>query len=661
MTGPSFERVRQALDQTHRHYKPGPPDHIQAACPVRGHEHDDRKLSLSIDYKPAERKTDMWCFVCGPEGDMPAVREALGLTYRDLFDEPRGRSQPEPPPSQKTKPECGGTQHSFPPVGKPDKPAVGETWFPREWERSIPIAWKVRRTCKRCGDRTFTWRQPDGQGGIKIGKPNGVMPLGGLPDLLDAIDTGEPVHVYATEGDSDAEALRKEGVIAVTAGGTSDWKPEHVDQLDGVDRVTFCSDADGPGRGLAGRMRGWLGERGVTHRVVEPLEGYKDVRDHLEAGHTLKELVKIEPPSAAEPEPDNRRPRWVDLRPYLEGTRVRPEPIVGGERDDGIRLLYPKRWHTNIALTGAGKTVFALWHVKAILDAGRHVLYLHFEEPEPDGVIDRLTGLGVDHETIDERFHWADCSKTWAPGEMAYWLTQFKESPALAILDGINAACSLHGWVHGDPSAIGAYRAMFVTPLIKAEAAVLSLGHPPKARDRQNEIHGYGSTAWLDEVDGIGFRMVASKDHPMVIGGKGYSKLYVVKDRYSEVKRWGNLDTTKDQPWYYMGAFVVDDTADLTVVRLNVPPRAGSGPKTKEAILTDHIVEALRKRTGRFDSTNQLKGFLAADGYSYTASHVPVALEMLASQGRLIWPEVANSRSARPGWLASDSAEGDSE
>jgi hypothetical protein len=354
--------------------------------------------------------------------------------------------------------------------------------------------------------------------------------------------------------------------------------------------------------------------------------------------------------------------RWVDLRPYLEGTRVRPQPIVGGERDDGIQLLYPKRWHTNIALTGAGKTAFALWHARVILDTGGHVAYLHFEEPEPAGVIDRLIGFGVNRETLKERFHWADCSKRWAVGEMAYWLTQFEEPPALAILDGINAACSLHGWVHADPGAIGIYRAMFVTPLVQAGAAVLSLGHPPKARDRQNEIHGFGSTAWLDEVDGVGFRMVAAKEHPMVIGGKGYSELYVVKDRYSEVKRWGNVDTTKDQPWYYMGAFIVDDTADLTVVRLNVPPRAGSTPKSKEAILAGHVVETLSKRAGhRFESMNQLKGFLAEDGYKYTATHLPVALEMLASQGVLIWREVANSRSARPGWLSSDSAEGDSE
>jgi hypothetical protein len=109
-----------------------------------------------------------------------------------------------------------------------------------------------------------------------------------------------------------------------------------------------------------------------------------------------------------------------------------------------------------------------------------------------------------------------------------------------------------------------------------------------------------------------------------------------------------------------MGAFIADGTAEPTAVRLNVPDSAGSAPKTREAILAGHVAEALKKREGRFDSTNQLKRFLAEDGCKYTASHVPIALEMPASQGVLIWPEAANNR-PRPGWLAPDSAEGDSE
>jgi hypothetical protein len=177
MTGPSLENVRKKLDQAGRKYTPTG-DHIQAACPLPNHKHDEQKtLSLSIDYKPADRRTNMWCFVCGPARRMDEVRDALGLKLADLFDEPytahpsdvaqlaslrpsgngsrsRARSQPGSQPSQ-----CGD-RHSLPPLGKPDKPARGESWFPREWERGRPIAWKVRQTCTRCGDELSTGASP---------------------------------------------------------------------------------------------------------------------------------------------------------------------------------------------------------------------------------------------------------------------------------------------------------------------------------------------------------------------------------------------------------------------------------------------------------------------------------------------------------------------
>jgi hypothetical protein len=81
--------------------------------------------------------------------------------------------------------------------------------------------------------------------------------------------------------------------------------------------------------------------------------------------------------------PERQYPVW--LRP--------PEPTAGGERDDGVRLLYTKRMHTVIGLTTCGKTTFALWPIKAALDAGEHVIYLHFEETDPGVVLERCKAL----------------------------------------------------------------------------------------------------------------------------------------------------------------------------------------------------------------------------------------------------------------------------
>ena len=66
---------------------------------------------------------------------------------------------------------------------------------------------------------------------------------------------------------------------------------------------------------------------------------------------------EFDPPAGADdrPAPEEEWRRWADLRPYLDGTVKKPRADAGAERDDGVQLLYPKRWHTVIGLTGCGK------------------------------------------------------------------------------------------------------------------------------------------------------------------------------------------------------------------------------------------------------------------------------------------------------------------
>jgi hypothetical protein len=89
----------------------------------------------------------------------------------------------------------------------------------------------------------------------------------------------------------------------------------------------------------------------------------------------------------------------------------------------------------------------------------------------------------------------------------------------------------------------------------------LSLGHPVKAPARQTEAYGYGAAAWLNDVDGVGYRIKASSE-PLTPGKIGHSALSVVKDRYGDVRRHGikTDDDKSDLPWYFMGSFYVDDT-----------------------------------------------------------------------------------------------------
>jgi hypothetical protein len=294
------------------------------------------------------------------------------------------------------------------------------------------------------------------------------------------------------------------------------------------------------------------------------------------------EPVPVKPPEW----PDDR---FIDLRPFLTGTYTPPAPNVGARRNDGVRMLYPGRWHTVIGLTEAGKSLFAIWQAIETMQAGGVVVYLHFEEigeHAAGGLIDRLRTFskisGLDNDTIAAKFFPLSCERPWAAGELSAALARLPEAPALVVLDGINEAAGQLGGDVEKTTSITLYRKHLVTPATAVGAAVLSLGHPVKARSRQDERHSYGSTAWLDAVDGVSFRLESSST-PIAKGRKGSSALSVVKDRYGEVKRNGQLASNREAGWFYLGQFVVDDTQPLemgTAAYLTAPKPRAEGPQS---------------------------------------------------------------------------------
>jgi len=356
------------------------------------------------------------------------------------------------------------------------------------------------------------------------------------------------------------------------------------------------------------------------------------------------------PPGPAENSP--RTSRRVDLTPYLNGTYVAPEPSAGAIRDDGAYLLYPGRWHTCVGLTGSGKSWLALAHVRdEMLNAGRTVVYVHFEESSPAGTLGRLRSLGLAPELLVERFVWLDNDRMWERGEMGAELASL--APGLVILDGQNAASVRHGKGPSDPETVGWFRDRFVTPAVASGAAVLSLGHPPKAKDRQDERHGYGASGWLDEVDGVGFRLTAAKGHPIRRGASGSATLHSVKDRYGSVERHGVLESGREQ-WWYLGSLVVDDSGlnvGSTSIRLAAPSRDQAGVSVVDPLdaLGEAIIESLDKRDRRYETQNQLGVWLRADGVTYNDRDLGPALERL-EQGARIAREPYRGTRARAGW-----------
>jgi hypothetical protein len=347
--------------------------------------------------------------------------------------------------------------------------------------------------------------------------------------------------------------------------------------------------------------------------------------------------------------------RLRDIGEWFDGTHEMLQPTRGIVRDDGVASLYEGKWHTIIGGTGSGKSWVGIAHAVEEMRAGRTVAYLHFEETSPEETASRLRSLGVERALVVERFKWFDCADAWMPGELAASLAMLDPFPSLVILDGINAACNKHGQDPASVQTVGWYRHTFVTPATRNGAAVLSLGHPPKARDRQDERHGYGSTAWLDEVDGVGFRLRANRDHPIRRGASGSAQLYSTKDRPGGVELHGRPHDVEG--WVYIGSLCVDNATvpdGGTRVHLVAPvERVEVDPIDK---LGEGVVALLRSRPEhRYESVNDLVDSLRAASVPVDRTLMGAALVRLETAG-LIAREVEGSRgSSRPGWLTPES------
>ncbi|MGD9996967.1 MAG: toprim domain-containing protein [Ilumatobacteraceae bacterium] len=139
------------------------------------------------------------------------------------------------------------------------------------------------------------FRQRPANGRTGAGAMDGVRRvLYRLPAVLSAVERN--VTVFIVEGEKDADRLTREGYCATTAAqGAGKWHTvaDHARQvLAGAD-VVIVADRDEPGRRHAEQVAKSLDGAAASVVIVEAAEG-KDASDHLDAGHTVEQLVRVD-------------------------------------------------------------------------------------------------------------------------------------------------------------------------------------------------------------------------------------------------------------------------------------------------------------------------------------------------------------------------------
>jgi len=116
-----------------------------------------------------------------------------------------------------------------------------------------------------------------------------------LPEVLEAIKAGR--RVFVVEGEKDANRLFSEGEIATcNSQGAGKWSTAHSRALKGCKRVFVIADNDDTGIKHAWKVHDEL-ENIVTKVTVHRSPFTKDISDHLDFGHKLREIEEIDKPA----------------------------------------------------------------------------------------------------------------------------------------------------------------------------------------------------------------------------------------------------------------------------------------------------------------------------------------------------------------------------
>lgn len=214
----------------------------EAQCP----SHDDSKPSLNI----AIGKQGSILLCCHAGCPVEKIVAAVGLGMKDLF------------PAQT------------------DEIVATYDYLDADGELLFQV---VRHSSKR-----FHQRRPSGNGGW-IDNLEGVQRvLYHLPEIL-AAPADQPA--FLTEGEKDADNLRKLGLLATTnPGGAGKWRDEYAEALEGRP-VFVIPDNDDAGQAHAKDILASLPSARIIH--LPGLKKKGDVSDWISAGGTREDLLRI--------------------------------------------------------------------------------------------------------------------------------------------------------------------------------------------------------------------------------------------------------------------------------------------------------------------------------------------------------------------------------
>ncbi|MFF5008042.1 AAA family ATPase [Streptomyces phaeochromogenes] len=302
----------------------------------------------------------------------------------------------------------------------------------------------------------------------------------------------------------------------------------------------------------------------ITAVITPVYEGAQQDVKTVEADPRYRAVV--EDRKAQEPAREAIPKTWQaqDLEDVLSGTYQPPRPTVG-RRDDGVGLFYPGRTNTVISETEGGKTWLALTVALQEMNAGNHVIYVDFED-DRGGVVGRLLVLGGAADVIRSYFHYVRPENRPTPADLVDLAQLLALKPTLAVVDGVTEAMTLYGQDIIDNTGTAAFGRELLRPLKNSGAAVVTLDHVVKDREKQGR-NPIGAVHKINGLDGVLYMLECIK--PIGIGLTGKTRIRIGKDRPGQIRRHGLPD--KSNTFWIMDMVITSHDETFAEVNLYVP------------------------------------------------------------------------------------------
>ena len=281
----------------------------------------------------------------------------------------------------------------------------------------------------------------------------------------------------------------------------------------------------------------WLAaERAEVRRHVPDDEPPWDPYDELDA--SLPALATYTAPKArpaANGHDGTEHTSWwpLDLSELFSGDHRPPSPTLC-PRSDGQALLYAGKCHAFNGESESGKTWAALIACVQVIRDGGHVLYLDFEDTA-DTVVTRLLALGARPAQVLELFHYAQPHEPiftkgmrFTPANADLGLVLDAYDVALAVIDGVTEAMTLHGLDLLGNADYATFHGALPRRLAAAGAAVVQIDHVTKDRENRGRW-AIGAQHKLAAMDGAVFSFQVAQ--PFGLGRHGIAKMSIEKDR----------------------------------------------------------------------------------------------------------------------------------